>query len=892
MGALVSQYSFAAGEVGPQLYGRKDQELYYIGLRTCLNMIVRQYGGASYRNGFEMIAPVRYPDKKTRVIAFEFSTVQTYALEFGDEYMRVVKDGGQVLETSQAITDATQANPCVVTCAGHGYSDGDDVFIVMPNGMKQLNGRWFRVANKTTDTFELTDYHGNNIDSLAYSAYTSGGTVARVYTMATPWGEDDLALLSWTQDANVMTVVHGDYDPRDIGRTSHTSWSVSVFANTEGPFKDINTTSTTVYASAASGTAITLTASASLFTAADVGKFFYIEQTGTDTTKVWEVGKSITTNEVRRAGPHYYKATNTKTTGTVKPDWIEGTYLDGDDGVSWTYLHSGFGIVQITAVGSATSATADVVKRLPDNVVGSGGATPNWAKAAWSDDEGYPTAVGYFSQRLLFGGNEGDPQVLYASGTNARTFFGKSNPLLDDETISIKLDTRQVNAIRQMVPLADLIVLTTASEQLVKGDNGALLATQTPTVKPQGENGSSSIRPIIVGDTALYVDDTNTVVRSLAYEFNTDSFTGVDLTVRSPHLFFGKQIVDAAFQKIPYRIAWYPRDDGVALGFTFLREQQVAAWHRHVTDGQFTSVCCPREGNETALYATVVRSINGRTEQFIERYRGAYVSDPVDSFHVDCGIVYDGRNTGSDTMTASGGTTWDETDTLTLTASASNTFDSSDVGNAIVFWVDDTAYRMTITAYTSDTVVNVTPNRELPLSYRNVAFTDWEFARKEFYAWHLIGKGVSVLGDGNVYGSYDDPITVDTDGKVIIQEPCAVVSYGLPYEGIIETLDLAVKGSVTTGKNYTIPRVFVQYENSRGGQVYEPRESWETKAVKYTTLDDRMVVDGYDRALPYRTNLREYSIAATSNKYGRIGVRQADPLALNIISITPEVVVA
>lgn len=887
MGLLVPQYSFAAGEVGPQLYGRKDQELYYIGLKKCLNMIVRQYGGVSFRNGWERIAPVRYPAKKTRVVAFEFSTVQTYALEFGDLYMRVHKDGGQVLEASKAITGATQANPCVITSASHGYSNGDDVFIVMTRGMKQLNGRWFRVAGVTANTFQLQDYHGNNINSTTYSAYTSGGTVARVYTLVTPWGENDLARLSWTQDANVLTVVHGDYDPRDVSRTGHTAWTVSVFANTEGPFKDLNTSATTVYASAASGSGISLTASSSIFTASDVGKLFYIEQTGTDATKVWEVSKSITSGNVRRAGPHYYQATNTKTTGTVKPDWVGATYLDGDDGVSWQYLHSGFGIVRITAQ-TGTGATADVVKRLPDNVVGAGGATPNWAKSAWSADEGYPEAVGYFSQRLGFGGTEGDPQGMWFSGTNARTFFGKSNPVLDDEAIKIKLDTRQVNAVRQLVPLTDLIVLTSASEQLVKGDNGALLATQPPLIRPQGENGSSYIRPLIVGDTGLYVDDTNTVVRTLSYALETDSFTGIDVTVRSPHLFVGYQLMDAAFQKVPYRVAWYPRDDGVLLGFTFLKEQQVYGWHRHSTDGIVNSVCCPREGSETALYATITRTINGITEQFVERYRGAPITDVREAFHVDCGVRSDGRNTGSTTMTATGGTTWDENDSFTLTASAANTFDSDDIGNEIVFWVGDTAYRMVITGYTSGTVVTVTPIREIPLAYRSTAFTNWEFARKKYYAWHLIGKELSVLADGNVHPT----VTVAADGSFTLQEAAAVVNYGLPYVGEIETLDFAVKGSNVTGKDFTIPRVFVQYENSRGGQVYEPRETGNSKAVKYSSVDDRRVADGYDRALPLNTGLYEYTISSTTNKNGRVGVRQADPLPLNVVAIVPEVVVA
>lgn len=79
------------------------------------------------------------------------------------------------------ITDATQADPVVVTAAGHGFSNGDEVLIQDVSGMTELNDRIFKVADKTTDTFELTDDGGaspaNDIDGLLFTAYSSGGTV-------------------------------------------------------------------------------------------------------------------------------------------------------------------------------------------------------------------------------------------------------------------------------------------------------------------------------------------------------------------------------------------------------------------------------------------------------------------------------------------------------------------------------------------------------------------------------------------------------------------------------------------------------------------------------------------------------------------------------------------
>jgi hypothetical protein len=88
--------SFNAGELSPKLDARVDLEKYYSGCRTLENMVAHPYGAATRRPGFKYVADVRYEDRFTRLVPFEFSTTQAYVLEFGHEYIRVYKDGGQV----------------------------------------------------------------------------------------------------------------------------------------------------------------------------------------------------------------------------------------------------------------------------------------------------------------------------------------------------------------------------------------------------------------------------------------------------------------------------------------------------------------------------------------------------------------------------------------------------------------------------------------------------------------------------------------------------------------------------------------------------------------------------------------------------------------------------
>lgn len=83
--------------------------------------------------------------------------------------------------SSITITGITQANPGVVTAAGHGLVDGQEVYLAGIVGMTELNGTIVKAASVTTNTFALQDQDGNDIDTSGYTAYSSGGTAAVGY---------------------------------------------------------------------------------------------------------------------------------------------------------------------------------------------------------------------------------------------------------------------------------------------------------------------------------------------------------------------------------------------------------------------------------------------------------------------------------------------------------------------------------------------------------------------------------------------------------------------------------------------------------------------------------------------------------------------------------------
>jgi len=885
--------NFSSGEVAEEYHGRVDADFYRAGLSKCRNFTVDLSGSLSNRAGLKFIAPTRYYGRKSRVIKFQFNQEQTYILELGHLYMRIIKDGAQVLESAKTITGITQASQGVFTSALHGFIDGNDVFIEDEAGMVEVNGRFYRVSDATLNDFKLKDYLGNYLDTSTYTAFAGGAIVSRVYTLVTPYEEDDLFELHYAQSNDVITITHNNYFPRDITRTADDNWVISQFESNNGSFRNINITPTTVRASATTGS-ITLTSSAALFESSMEGELFYLEQEPDDSTAVWQTAIAKTTNDIVRAFNNYYKALNSKTTGDVVPTHIVGSQKDGDDGVQWQYLHSGFGIARITTVTSSTTALAEVTKTLPSLVVS--GATTQWAQAAWSATQGYPATTAFYKQRQWFAGVPQKPNGVWASATGARNAFGIGGDVLDTDSIRTELDTVQQNIIRHLLPFRKLIALTSLNEHSIDGENGIIKASQPLNVQVEGYNGANGIMPLVIGNNALFVQDYGSEIYTLSYSYeNSGGLLGAEITQLSQHLFRNKTVLDWDYSKYPQSIIWSVMDDGTLNGCTF--RDKLVAWHSHSTDGEFESCSTVREGNETAAYFVVKREVDGNTVRYIERMASRVLDIPqhdatrIERFNalrsalfLDSAVSYDGRNTGAITLTLSGGTTWDSPETITATAS-NILFKSSDVGDKINIWISTgsgdseevSKLSLTITAFTSSTIVSVTPNRTIPSGYRSVAFTDWELARDRFFPLHhLEGEEVTVLADGSVVSA-----TV-TDGVITLDDHAAVVHAGLGYTSEIETLDINIAG--TKAMLSTIPTVYIGLVNSVGGEVGAIAGFKQMESIRLRDSES-----GYDLPPLPASEMYDVTPSHEYSRKGKVCVRQSDPLPMCITSITPEI---
>lgn len=905
-----------------------------------------RHGGVANRPGTEFVGEVKDSTKTVRLIPFVFNSSQTYVLEFGNLYLRVIRDGAQVTETAQNITAISNANPCVVTYAGaDNYANGDEVYISGITGAigTYLNGRNFKVANLNAgaNTFSLTYMNGTAVNSTGFGAYSSGGTVAEVYTITTPYVEADLSTLSFAQSADVVTITHPNYAPRELTRSGHASWTLSTIsfspqiAGPEGGSSTVGVagagtikyrvtavdddtseeslpgygpTQAITNITQANPAVVTYTGADNFQNGDEIIIRSVVGMTEVNNLKFTVANLNAGANTFELLGINSTSYTAYSSGGTVAK-----TYIRIDS--AGTPTSAAPNVITWTAVANAREYTVYKEENGVYGYIGIAGSTtfndigynadttdtPPADSTVFEATGDYPSTVTYYQQRRIFANSDNDPEKVWASRSGKFNNFTASSPIQDDDTIAFTLSGSEVNEVRHLLSLGSLVILTSGGEHAAAGDSSGVLTPTAVNQKQYSYNGSSTLRPLIVNSSALYVQDTGSVVRDLAFSLNADGYTGDDLTIFSAHLVDDNTIVDWAYQKIPHSIVWMVRDDGTLLGLTYIKEQQMVGWHRHDFDGTVENVCAVPEGTETALYLTIKRTINSSTKRYIERLSTRKISDIVDAKFMDCALSYDGRNTNaSHTMDLSeySGGGWLYSSTITITSSASY-FTSADVGNSIFLYdldadgnVEDMV-RVELTSYVSGTVMRGRPHKTVPAALQT-ATADWSRAVDEVTGlWHLEGQSVAVLGDGFVVASPNNEAYTTrtvTNGTLTLDKAYAVIHAGIPYLSDIQTLDVDVaQGETMADKKKRVSRVTLHVEKSRGiwagpkppsDDDADPLEN----LVEFKIRDD----ESMDEPVELTTGTVTMNIKPEWNSNGRVFIRQVDPLPLTVLAIAPD----
>lgn len=813
----LAQRSLAGGELAPALYGRCDLIKYQTGMRRCRNFLVQRHGGVANRAGTRFICEVKDSTRLTRLLRFVFNASQTYGLEFGHLYMRVIKDGFRL-----EVTD-------IDAPAWSGATN-----YVVADLVTQTGIRYYCIAA-----------HVNQIPPNATYWYPLTGDI---YEIPTPYVEGDLRKLKYVQSADVVSITHTGYDPRDLSRFGDVRWTLTVktFAPTQQP-------PTSPVAS-----------------------------NGTAGAIVWRY--QVTAVAVETLEESLPTAVFTCTGGaptSAAPNtlsWVAPSPAPLEYDV-YREVIPGNGVYGY--IGTAAALAFN-----DPGIVPNAGVTPPITRNPFSGAGDKPEAVGYYQQRQIFGGSDNNPETTYTSRTGHFPNFTISSPLQSDDAVSFTLAGKQVNRIRAFVDLKKLVIFTDSAEWSIGGDAAGVLRPGEVNPNAESYHGcNESVVPITIGNTAIFLQARGAVVRDLVFDVISEGYKGNDLTLYAVHLFDGHQVVDWDYAQIPNSIIWAVRGDGILLGLTYIRDQAIWGWHRHDTAalGLFESVICVPEGLEDAVYFVVNRIIDGVERRYIEKMESRLIIDLAeDAFFVDSGLSYNGWNDGATTMTVTGGVTWSHEEDLTLIASAPQ-FVAGDPGNAYVLRNDaGDEIILNVITFTDTTHVTVRAAKTVPVALRNIVTDEWSRAVDMFAGLdHLEGEAVSVLADGNVVADgINEPLFIVMGGQIMLDRPYSIVHIGLPITAEIETLDIdRPEGSTFLNKINIIKDVDLLVESSRGILAGPDEDHLE----EFKQRDE----EDYGQPTNLVTGMVRVPCDATYGLGGRVLIRQKDPLPLSILMAVP-----
>lgn len=595
--------SFAGGVITPEMHGRLDQVKHQTGLSEAINFRTLPHGPAENRAGFGYVVESGIGATRVCLIPFIYSTTQSMVLEFGHQYVRFHTLGGTLLEAEKTIVSITQAQPGVLEVTGHGYTAGQSVFVSDCLGMTSLNGRVYKVIVVDSNHIYLTDLDGAQIDTNTLPAYTaSSGAVARVYQIVSPYSAADLFDLHYTQSADVLTLTHPAYHQRELRRLAATNWQFTALSFTP-----------------------TIAAPASVTVAAPVAS-------GADTTYTY-VATAIAagTLEESYASPPDDVSNKLTTSGnynTITPAAVTGAVRYN----IYRLLNGLYGFI----------GQSDGTALIDNNITPDTTRTPPLADPVMGSAGNYPGAVGYFQGRRWFAGTTNDPQRVLATRSGTEGNMTYSIPARDSDRLSFRIAARQANTIRHIVPVEDLVLLTSGGPWVVASAGGPITGA-TLDARPKGSIGASNVQPLITEGAVLYATDRGNRIREFAYRGDINGgYQGRDASIMAPHYFDRFDTVQMAFTRAPHPTAWFVRSDGALLGLTYVPEHDVAAWHMHTTQGLFESVCSVPEGDEDVLYAVVQREIGNRTVRYIERMHTRLYATQADAFFLDSAVRYEG----------------------------------------------------------------------------------------------------------------------------------------------------------------------------------------------------------------------------------------------------------
>ena len=872
-GMGIMQPSFSSGELAPSLYGRVDLARYQTALRQAENFIVRQYGGITSRPGSLYVATAKYSDKTCRLIPFSFSNQQTYVLEVGELYIRIIQNGAYLTVNGSPLEINTPYGEAVLPELTFGQS-ADVLTICHP----WIQPRQVKRYAATTWALELFTPTGGPFQDLntdqAKTFFVSGTAgIVLLYTWGWTLAAGDIgSLLRVEQQPNDLVAPWTTTKSYSVGDQVYHGYQyyVAVTAGYPGPYAPSHTEGvvtdggvrwkwlhdgrgivqidwfpepTTVAIASIAWVSGTAKVTVQTATAHGLVSGQHVVIAGVPVNTIAGDWQAFVVDATHFTIDNHAFTTDpgTITTGTVSTVFgtVAQVSVQGDGELptklvgyksAVAIIGMGFDVNALLVITTATAhglSTGDpvTIRDLPffngnwtvvytvsavaiainmggANYIlyGGGGAlfkttdvlSYKYALSAWGGERGYPTCTCYFQQRQWFAGAPGNPQGVWASTIGGYADFSQQVSIVDSDAIIRTIKTSKVNQILHLVPLNNLIALTTDGPFAIYGDNNGALTPVSVTVRPQGSVAvAPGIMPITLDNFCLYPQAQHNFIRAIGYTWQSDSYQGKDVSKHSNHLFIGHRLTSWAYAEGPFQIIVGTREDGTLLVFTFMPEDEVMGWTRWVTDGAYESVTVVREGQEDSIYLAVRRTIGGATVRYVERLSTRVFGSLAEAYCVDCGVTYVGAP-----VTSLGGLA------------------------------------------------------------------------------HLEGRAVAVVADGVSVG----PKTV-TGGAITLSTSASRVHVGLAYACTLETLDITTPQGNIRDKQKLINHVSLIVQDSAPFSVGPDSDHLVTYVPPTGVADASGMISG----------LVDLRTICAWNKAGRVTVRQSNPAPLTVLALIPEV---
>jgi hypothetical protein len=435
-----------------------------------------------------------------------------------------------------------------------------------------------------------------------------------------------------------------------------------------------------------------------------------------------------------------------------------------------------------------------------------------------------PAVSAVYQQRQLYSGSDQNPLVVYGSKPGNLSDFSEADILVPSDAFSHEVDSENYSPILHLVPTrGGLIVMSAGGIWLMSGSEGRAITALDVQADLNVFTGASNVDPLKIDTDIVYTTATGGRVNSLAYADQYKLYAPTDISILANHLVSKTKIIRWTYADEPHRLIHAVRSDGVLLLLTMIKDQEVFAWTRRVTKGQYLDVASFDGDTETDVYYVIERKLNGKYRKVIERLVSREFETKEDPVFLDCSLrlpkTYPDANLD---ITAATGTVGLSTDGAA--------FEAGDVGKILRFG-EGKARILTVSSPVEATAEVITAFDQL-LHYttipRRAKSGTWTLDAEVSTVtglYHLEGEVVSILADGNVIKD----VTV-VNGTVTLPQPASRVVVGIPYKSVAKNLPLNVPGEVVEKTRKRIPSLALRVLDTKGlkvgnraDELYSPR---------------------------------------------------------------------